>query len=236
MDFLNNKNTRLVLVVVTVVGSLALINMNQKKLGKQVSLLSSVATLLVGVVSFNMVLNQQSNTAEGFYDEHEENNSVVENQPEPAEANTESSNEPVVENEEVSPVDVTSPASNPVPTELEVGPYNMSNSCPQPLDASDNMAPIAGCLPREVLNPQDLLPSANSPNTWDTPANPGGIEGPNFLNPEHLVGINTVGQSLRNANRQLRSEPANPQIKVSPWLQSTIEPDTNRRPLEIGGC
>ena len=44
-----------------------------------------------------------------------------------------------------------------------------------------------------------------------------------------------TGQSLRNANRQLRSEPANPQVKVSPWLQSTIEPDTDRKPLEIGG-
>ena len=50
------------------------------------------------------------------------------------------------------------------------------------------------------------------------------------------VGVNTVGQTLRNANRQLRSEPPNPQVKVSPWLQTTIEADTNRRPLEIGGC
>ena len=112
----------------------------------------------------------------------------------------------------------------------------MSNSAPSPAPAGMDNGALAGCLPRDVLNPQDLLPSANSPNTWDTPSNPGCIEGPNFLNPEHLVGINTVGQSLRNANRQLRSEPPNPQVKVSPWLQSTIEPDTNRRPLEIGGC
>ena len=39
---------------------------------------------------------------------------------------------------------------------------------------------------------------------------------------------------LRNANLQLRSEPPNPQLKVSPWSQSTIEPDVNRRPLELG--
>ena len=48
--------------------------------------------------------------------------------------------------------------------------------------------------------------------------------------------MNTVGQTLRNANYQLRSEPPNPQVKVSPWQQTTIEPDTNRRPMEIGGC
>jgi hypothetical protein len=47
------------------------------------------------------------------------------------------------------------------------------------------------------------------------------------------TGVNTVEQSLRNSNGQLRSEPANPQLKVSPWLESTIEPDTERKPLEI---
>jgi hypothetical protein len=53
---------------------------------------------------------------------------------------------------------------------------------------------------------------------------------------KHHIGVNTVGQTLRNANRQLRSEPPNPQVKVSPFLQTTIGPDTNRKPLEIGGC
>ena len=58
----------------------------------------------------------------------------------------------------------------------------------------------------------------------------------NLLKAGYHIGRDTVLGSLRNANLQLRSEPANPQVKVSPWLQSTIEPDTNRRPLEIGGC
>ena len=38
----------------------------------------------------------------------------------------------------------------------------------------------------------------------------------------------------RNANRQLRSEPANPSTAVGPWMNTTIEPDTYRRPLD--GC
>ena len=86
----------------------------------------------------------------------------------------------------------------------------------------------------DTVSPEDLLPNADSENIWDTPANPGDISGANFLDAGHHLGVNTVGQSLRNANRQLRSEPANPQVKVSPWLQSTIEPDCNRRPMEIG--
>ena len=48
------------------------------------------------------------------------------------------------------------------------------------------------------------------------------------------LGINTVGQSLRNANLQLRSEPPNPQVSVSPWMNSSIGPDLLRRPLEVG--
>ena len=65
------------------------------------------------------------------------------------------------------------------------------------------------------------------------PSGQGSLADQNFLTSGFHIGINTVGQSLRNANRQIRSEPLNPQVKVSPWLQTTIEPDINRRPLEI---
>ena len=91
------------------------------------------------------------------------------------------------------------------------------------------------CYPKDTLTPQDLLPQ-DSNSTWaqTVPAGQGSLGDQNFLNAGFHVGINTVGQSLRNANLQLRSEPANPQMKVSPWLQTTIEPDTNRKALEIG--
>lgn len=54
----------------------------------------------------------------------------------------------------------------------------------------------------------------------------------NFLNSESVIGVDTQTSSLRNANVQLRSEPPNPKTEVSPWLNSTIEPDLTRRPLE----
>ena len=43
----------------------------------------------------------------------------------------------------------------------------------------------------------------------------------------HHIGVNTVGQSLRNATYDLRGTIANPKTVVSPWMNSTIEPDTN---------
>ena len=105
----------------------------------------------------------------------------------------------------------------------------------------DNMAAVPmeaankpqGCYPREQLNPMELLPS--DPNSQWAQVNPtgaGDIQGKNFLSAGALIGINTIGQSLRNANLQLRAEPPNPQVQVSPWQQSTIEPDLTRKPLE----
>ena len=60
------------------------------------------------------------------------------------------------------------------------------------------------------------------------------LKGVNFLDAGYQVGVNTVGQSLRNSNQQLRSEPPNPQVNVSPWQNTTIGPDLARRPLEAG--
>jgi hypothetical protein len=91
------------------------------------------------------------------------------------------------------------------------------------------------CLNRQVANPQDLLPKdANS--SWAA-ANPGGggqLAKVNLLKAGHHSGIDTVGGTLRNANLQLRSEPPNPKQQVSPWSNSTIEPDLMRVPLELG--
>ena len=91
------------------------------------------------------------------------------------------------------------------------------------------------CYPKDVLSPEELLPK-DVDSVWaqSVPAGQGSLGDKNFLNAGFHVGVNTVGQSMRNANRQIRSEPPNPQVKVSPWLQSTIEPDLNRKPLEIG--
>ncbi len=93
------------------------------------------------------------------------------------------------------------------------------------------------CYPKDQLSPEELLPG-NENSKWAqvNPKGKGELGDQNFLTAGYHIGVNTVGQSLRNANLQLRSEPPNPQVKVSPWLQSTIEPDTNRKPLEIGGC
>jgi len=93
----------------------------------------------------------------------------------------------------------------------------------------------AGCYPRDQLTPSELLPKDNN-SVWaeQNPMGPGSLKGKNFLSAGALIGVNTVGQSMRNGNLQLRSEPPNPQVQVSIFNQSTITPDISHRPLEIG--
>jgi hypothetical protein len=93
----------------------------------------------------------------------------------------------------------------------------------------------AGCYPRDQLTPSELLPKdMNTAWAEQNPMGPGSLKGKNFLSAGALIGVNTVGQSMRNANLQVRSEPPNPQVAVSIFNQSTITPDVSHRPLEIG--
>lgn len=92
----------------------------------------------------------------------------------------------------------------------------------------------AGCFPREQLSPSELLPA--DPNSQWAQVNPtgtGDLQGKSFLSAGALIGVNSIGQSMRNSNLQLRAEIPNPIMSgISPWNISTIEPDISRRPLE----
>jgi hypothetical protein len=53
------------------------------------------------------------------------------------------------------------------------------------------------------------------------------IKGTHLIHPKVHMGVNTVGNSLKNGTHDLRGDIANPKMNVSPWMNSTIEPDTN---------
>jgi len=92
-----------------------------------------------------------------------------------------------------------------------------------------------GCYSGSVLQAPDLLPHDVGDNAWQetSPEAQGHITDQNFLESGHHYGINTVGQSLKNANRQLRSDPPIPKVNIGPWLNSTVDPDSNRKAFEI---
>lgn len=102
--------------------------------------------------------------------------------------------------------------------------------------SSSNMGLPPSCSPNSSnQNPGELLPKDNN-SQWAqlNPAGKGDLSNINLLKAGYHIGIDTIGQTLRNANLQIRSEPPNPQVNVGPWNLSTIEPDFLRPPMELG--
>jgi hypothetical protein len=83
----------------------------------------------------------------------------------------------------------------------------------------------ASLIPREVVATEDF--GQFSPEKI--------LTNQNYLDPRSQIGYpETIGGVLRNANRDIRSEPINPRSPVSIFNLSTIPPDTMRPKFEIG--
>lgn len=124
-----------------------------------------------------------------------------------------------------------------VPSPQNLWDSRTSQGIPQPSQImGKNENPISSqSMPMSVNDPSQLLPKdVNSEWSQVNPRGSGQLQNINLLSAGALIGINTVGSTLRNPNLQLRSEPANPQNYNGPWLNSTIQPDLMRVPLEIG--
>jgi hypothetical protein len=94
---------------------------------------------------------------------------------------------------------------------------------------------LSGYNAQSATNPQDLLPhDQNSQWAALNPVSQGNIAAPDLLQAGYHIGLDTIGQTLKNANLQERSDPIIPKAAVGPWNQSTIEPDLGRVPLEVG--
>ena len=93
----------------------------------------------------------------------------------------------------------------------------------------------SGYTAQSVTAPQDLLPKdQNSQWAALNPVAQGNIAAPDLLQAGYHIGLDTIGQTLRNANLQERSDPVIQKANIGPWNQSTIEPDLGRVPLEVG--
>jgi len=104
-------------------------------------------------------------------------------------------------------------------------------------ESSHAVQPVAqgGYTSQNVVNPCDLLPTDQN-SQWASlnPVNQGNPITPDLLQAGYHIGLDTIGQTLKNPNLQLRSDPYIPKAAVGPWNQSTYEPDLLRVPLEVG--
>lgn len=119
--------------------------------------------------------------------------------------------------------------------------YQASGDSPSPYSEPSVGASAVGLMStnhaKQVppADPAALLPNdANSQWASLNPTGSGSLQNVNLLQAGSLIGINTQGSYLRNANLQLRSEPPIPKAAVGPWNNSTIEPDKMTRAFEIG--
>ena len=129
----------------------------------------------------------------------------------------------------------------PDPTPSEDYQVPVQAQPPQMVQATDDQmsgAPVSKLMqsPGGEIHPEELLPKFPDAESFDQqhPTGQGDLSGKNFVTSGFNIGINTVGSSLRNANLQIRSEPANPIVSVSPWQNSSITPDWNQKTFEIG--
>jgi len=145
-------------------------------------------------------------------------------------------------------LDLMTPHADKHLTKANPSQSNSTNNLPQPsnpLGENEDFEQVSGlqsrdaglsnCTKQTSQDPSSLLPKdTNSEWARLNPAGNGSLESVNLLKSGYHVGIDTVGNTLRNANLQVRSEPANPQVNVGPWNNTTISPDLMRVPLELG--
>jgi hypothetical protein len=92
---------------------------------------------------------------------------------------------------------------------------------------------------QNVLSAGELLPKGEIGAAWAA-VNPVGskdMDGQNFLQAGYHANINIIGisQNNRNPTYDIRSETPNPQGKVGPFLQTTIDPDPFRANRALDG-
>lgn len=231
MNFnLGSNSTKMILLVVSGIALLLALNMYQKALGQNVAILLSVLTLaVVGFFGYQL-LNEEEVVENDVDDELLNellNNKVMPNNNVVMNANVQEPLE-VVENFQGNTVVPVAEETSTEPTTTTVTePTTLTVSEPTTNVSEDTSSTTSSSIGNGLL-PGDTNTLFNNTN----PTPDGGVINASLLNAGHHFGIDTQGCSLRNANRGLRSEPPNPQVQVSPWLQTTICPDLMRKPLD----
>jgi len=112
--------------------------------------------------------------------------------------------------------DISNAYDNPLPPEERIDVIDLNKNNVKNYNAKDY-------LPKEII--EEWFDTDFSQAKYN-------INDDNLINTErYIIGINTVGQSLKNASYDIRGTVANPKFSISPWNNSTIEPDYNIKSL-----
>lgn len=87
------------------------------------------------------------------------------------------------------------------------------------------------CEPEDLFDADKYLPQEVNDDWFEVQQEPISVKNRHLVNITKPIGVDTIGSSKKNSSHDIRGAPANPKYVVSPWLQSSIEPDTNLKPL-----
>ena len=238
----NNVNKFVLLVVIGVI-VLLIVNMNKEQLGNTASTIISIVVIVVcGYFGYVLLNDEQEqfdinpyltdSPAEPFYGAHGPHGSHGNNgdHDEPF-YGAHGNNEVHGESDEIE--NYFNYDEHEETENVNTNPNNNENDVNTNVIENANPNPNANNLNADNLNADNLLPGDTN-STWAkvNVSGDGGIMTQGLLNSTFHLGVDTQGCSLRNSNRGLRSEPPNPQVQVSPWLNTTICPDQLRKPLD----
>ena len=98
------------------------------------------------------------------------------------------------------------------------------------LDVKDN--PMDVKTNQDKLSSSDLLPGKSEQKWFENPDVGIKIEDANLLaDAIQKVGVDTVGQTKKNPSYDIRGTVPCPKFQISPWNNSTTEPDYNLKSL-----
>jgi hypothetical protein len=115
--------------------------------------------------------------------------------------------------------------------------YTQNNGEFMPLDETGgNMAQYNGKgqtkqSAEDLFKIDKLLPQEVNPNWFEVMPEPIKVQNRHLINVTRPVGVNTIGTSHKNPSYDIRLNPPCPKFTVSPWMQSSIEPDLNVKGL-----
>lgn len=116
-------------------------------------------------------------------------------------------------------------------------PQSQAASNAQPTESQQSRHPASqSTYSQSVLSSSELLPKGGLGADWAAvnPSSMGDLKGQNFLDAGYHTNTALAGvsQTNRNASWDVRSENPNPQVKVGPFLNTTIEANPFKRGLD----
>jgi hypothetical protein len=81
----------------------------------------------------------------------------------------------------------------------------------------------------DKFNAEALLPKELAGEYFDDPYESTSVKNTHLINTSRPIGVNTIQTTLKNPSHDIRGSPPNPKYAISPWMNSSYEPDTNLR-------